>query len=395
MIFPIFANIPSHPETFTYTMNNDAVLALENGMIFRGQAFGDYNAEAKGEVVFNTAITGYQEIMSDPSYTGQIMTFTYPHIGNYGVNPEDFESDSLKVEGVIVKEYSRTYSNWRATGSLQDIMLEQGRIGIQGIDTRQLVRVLRSEGVMRGIISAQGKDEQTLIQEARQIPSMEGLDLTMGVTCASPYQYEAKHENLMQDPLIPVQKRFRIAALDYGIKRNILRRLASYGCDITVFPAKSKAEEILAMKPDGIFLSNGPGDPSATLHAIETITELMKSRIPTFGICLGHQLLGLVFGAKTYKLRFGHRGGNHPVKNLISGEIEITSQNHGFAVDQEHLPHCLEATHINLNDNTLSGIRHRELPVFSVQYHPEAAPGPHDSDYLFKQFIELMTAQSA
>lgn len=395
MIFPIFAINPSHPEIFTDTMNTDAVLALENGMIFRGQAFGDCLAEAKGEVVFNTAITGYQEIMSDPSYTGQIMTFTYPHIGNYGVNPEDFESDSLKVEGAIVKEYSRTYSNWRATGSLHDLMQEQGKIGIQGIDTRQLVRLLRSEGVMRGIISAQGKDDQTLIQEARQVPSMEGLDLTMGVTCAATYRYEAKHEPLMQEPLIPVQKRFRIAALDYGIKRNILRRLASYGCDITVFPAQSKADEILSMKPDGIFLSNGPGDPSATVHAIETITELMKSGIPTFGICLGHQLLGLVFGAKTYKLRFGHRGGNHPVKNLISGEIEITSQNHGFAVDQEQLPNCLEATHVNLNDNTLSGIRHRELPVFSVQYHPEAAPGPHDSDYLFKQFIELMSAHSA
>lgn len=376
-------------------MNNDAVLALENGMTFRGKAFGDLNVEARGEVVFNTSITGYQEIMSDPSYKGQIMTFTYPHIGNYGVNPEDFESDSLKVEGIIVKECSRTYSNWRATGSLQDLMQEQGHIGIQGLDTRQLVRILRSEGVMRGIISAQGKDEQTLINEARQIPSMEGLDLTLGVTCSVPYQYEAKQEDLIQDPLINVQKRYRIAALDYGIKRNILRRLSAYGCDITVFPAETKAEEILAMNPHGIFLSNGPGDPSATIHAIETITELMKSGIPTFGICLGHQLLGLVFGAKTYKLRFGHRGGNHPVKNLISGEIEITSQNHGFAVDQENLPSCLEATHINLNDNTLSGIKHRELPVFSVQYHPEAAPGPHDSDYLFKQFIEMMSAKTA
>jgi len=377
-------------------MNNDAVLALENGMIFRGQAFGDVDTEAKGEVVFNTSITGYQEVMSDPSYTGQIMTFTYPHIGNYGVNPEDFESDSLKVEGIIVKECSRTYSNYRATGSLQDLMKEQSRIGIQGLDTRQLVRILRSEGVMRGIISAQGKDPQVLIEEARSIPSMEGLDLTLGVTCHTTYIFKPQTEELVQDPLIAPKKTFHIAAIDYGIKRNILRRLAQYGCHVTVFPAHAKAEEILAIKPEGIFLSNGPGDPAATVHAINTITELVKHGIPTFGICLGHQLLSLVFGAKTYKLRFGHRGANHPVKNLLTGEIEITSQNHGFAVDQNGLPAALEATHINLNDNTLSGIRHRELPIFSVQYHPEAAPGPHDSDYLFKQFIELMSAgQSA
>jgi len=373
-------------------MNNDAILALENGIIFRGRAFGDVNAEAKGEVVFNTSITGYQEVMSDTSYKGQIMTFTYPHIGNYGVNPADFESDSLKVEGIIVKECSRTYSNYRATGSLQDLMKEQGRIGIQGLDTRQLVRILRSEGVMRGIISAHDKDPKTLIEEARSIPSMEGLDLTLGVTCNASYVFEPQVEELIQDPLIPKNRVFRIAAIDYGIKRNILRRLAQYGCHVTVFPAHAKAEEILAINPEGIFLSNGPGDPAAAVHAIETISLLVKNGIPTFGICLGHQLLGLVFGAKTYKLRFGHRGANHPVKNLLTGDIEITSQNHGFAVDQQGLPGELEATHINLNDNTLSGIRHRELPVFSVQYHPEAAPGPHDSDYLFKQFIEMMSA---
>lgn len=374
-------------------MNHDAVLALENGMIFHGQAFGDLQSEARGEVVFNTSITGYQEIMSDPSYTGQIMTFTYPHIGNYGVNPEDFESDSLKVEGIIVKECSRTYSNFRATGSLQDLMKEQGKIGIQGIDTRQLVRVLRSEGVMRGIISAQGKDSQTLLSEVQAIPSMEGLDLTLGVTCKSPYVFELKKEAFLQNALSSQDKIFSIAAIDYGIKKNILRRLAMYGCRVTVFPAQSTAEEILAINPDGIFLSNGPGDPAAAVHAINTIRDLMKHGIPTFGICLGHQLLSLVFGAQTYKLRFGHRGANHPVKNLLTGEIEITSQNHGFAVDQQSLPSSLEATHINLNDQTLSGIRHRELPVFSVQYHPEAAPGPHDSDYLFKQFIEMMAVR--
>jgi carbamoyl-phosphate synthase small subunit len=373
-------------------MNIDAVLALENGMIFRGQAFGDLESEAKGEVVFNTSITGYQEVMSDPSYKGQIMTFTYPHIGNYGVNPEDFESDSLKVEGIIVKECSRTYSNYRATGSLQELMKEQGRIGIQGIDTRQLVRVLRSEGVMRGIISAKGKDSQMLIEEANSIPSMEGLDLTLGVTCGASYEFAPQTEELLQNPLISPNRVFRIAAIDYGIKRNILRRLSLYGCHVTVFPAHAKAEEILAINPEGIFLSNGPGDPAAAVHAIETISTLVQQGIPTFGICLGHQLLSLVFGAKTYKLRFGHRGANHPVKNLLTGEIEITSQNHGFAVDQNGLPPALEATHMNLNDNTLSGIRHRELPVFSVQYHPEAAPGPHDSDYLFKQFIEMMSA---
>jgi len=368
-----------------------AILALENGLTFSGYGFGHLDSEAEGEVVFNTALTGYQEIMSDPSYKGQIMTFTYPHIGNYGINPYDFESDAFQTEGIIVKECSAIYSNWRATESLQNAMERFNIIGIEGIDTRSLVRVLRNEGVMRGIISAKVSDTNQLVERAQHIPPMEGLDLTLGVTCSAPYQYQPiQDDQLIQKPLSTPTKTYKVAAIDYGIKRNILRRLHSYGCQITVFPATASAQEILAINPDGIFLSNGPGDPAAAKHAIATISELVKKGIPTFGICLGHQLLGLAFGAKTYKLTFGHRGANHPVKNLLTNAIEISSQNHGFAIDVSSLPGQLQATHINLNDNTLSGICHKELPVFSVQYHPEAAPGPHDSDYLFKQFTSMM-----
>lgn len=369
-------------------MKKTAILALENGAVFHGFGFGDVNSESMGEVVFNTAMTGYQEIMTDPSYKGQIMTFTYPHIGNYGVNDLDVESTAIHAEGMIVKEYSAHYSNFRAKQSLGDWLSDNNKLGIEGIDTRMLVRILRTEGAMRGIISTKETNSNALIERARSIESMEGLDLTDKVTCAARYTWERKEEPFTL-PQMPSKKRYKVAAYDFGIKRNILRRLADYGCDVTVFPAQTSAEEVLEFQPDGIFLSNGPGDPAATTYAISTIQKLSGKK-PIFGICLGHQLLALAYGAKTYKLKFGHRGANHPVKNLLTNIIEISSQNHGFAVDIDTLPQELEPTHINLNDNTLSGIRHRELPIFSVQYHPESSPGPHDSDYLFRQFVEMM-----
>ncbi len=357
-------------------------------MTFQGFAFGNTEVESRGEVVFNTAMTGYQEIMTDPSYKGQIMCFTYPHIGNYGVNTFDGESDSLQAEGIIVKEYVGNYSNFRATSSLGKWMEDNNKLGIEGIDTRMVVRILRNEGAMRGIISATETDADVLVARARSINSMEGLDLTARVTCSEKYKWIPTEEPF-ELPTAPKGKKFNVAAYDFGIKKNILRRLAANNCDVTVYPATTSASEVLASNPDGIFLSNGPGDPAATTYAIETIQQLVGKK-PIFGICLGHQLLGLAFGAQTYKLKFGHRGANHPVKNLVTGAIEISSQNHGFAVDIDSLPSDLVPTHINLNDNTLSGFRHRELPIFSVQYHPEASPGPHDSDYLFRQFVDMM-----
>lgn len=366
-----------------------ALLALENGMTFSGFGFGDLAAEAAGEIVFNTAMSGYQEILTDPSYKGQVMTFTYPHIGNYGVNPDDDESGAFQAEGVIVREVAEQYSNWRAITSLNNWLVENGKIGIAEIDTRALVRVLRSAGVMRGIVSASNTNPQQLVERARAIPSMEGLDLTRVVTTQQPYRWEESAVPLDYTAHPPAGEKFRVAALDYGIKRNILRRLTAWGCDVTVYPATTSAGDILASEPDGIFLSNGPGDPAAAVYAIETVKNLLEKK-PIFGICLGHQLLGLAFGAKTYKLKFGHRGANHPVRNELTGAVEISSQNHGFAVDPATLPPEIEPTHYNLNDNTLSGMRHRELPVFSVQYHPEASPGPHDSDYLFRLFVEAM-----
>ncbi|MBK9246842.1 MAG: glutamine-hydrolyzing carbamoyl-phosphate synthase small subunit [Ignavibacteria bacterium] len=369
-------------------MKKTALLALENGVIFQGYGFGDLESESQGEVVFNTAMTGYQEIMTDPSYHGQIMTFTYPHIGNYGVNDEDNESDSIHAEGMIVKEYSAHYSNFRAHKSLGLWLQENNKLGIEGVDTRMLVRILRTEGAMRGIISTKELNPMVLVGRAKSLDSMEGLDLSGKVTCSKKYTWSSHPEHFTL-PEMHQKKRYKVAALDYGIKRNILRRLSDYGCDVTIFPAHTSAEEVLEFQPDGIFLSNGPGDPAATKHAIDTIKKLHDKK-PIFGICLGHQLLALAFGAKTYKLKFGHRGANHPVKNLLTNSIEISSQNHGFAVDITSLPDELEPTHINLNDNTLSGIRHRDLPIFSVQYHPESSPGPHDSDYLFKQFIDMM-----
>ncbi|MBI2618542.1 MAG: glutamine-hydrolyzing carbamoyl-phosphate synthase small subunit [Ignavibacteriales bacterium] len=372
-------------------------LALENGSVFPGESFGA-SSEVTGEVVFNTSMTGYQEILSDPSYAGQIVTMTYPLIGNYGINLEDLESVKPQVAGFVVKEYFDYYSNFRATGSLGDWLEEHGIPGIQGIDTRMLTKMIREGGALRGVLSAVDLDDDRLVAKARRSPQMKGLDLTRQVTTAEPYRWD----DIDRTPfaLRPQARKDRngrkwnVVAYDYGVKHNILRRLTSYGCSLNVVPSSWPAEKVLELDPDGIFLSNGPGDPAAVRYAIENLKKLI-GRKPIFGICLGHQLLALALGGKTYKLKFGHRGANHPVKNLLTQEIEITSQNHGFAVDPESLdPSAIEMTHVNLNDNTNEGLRHRELPVFSVQYHPEASPGPHDSDYLFVRFLEMMEHQA-
>ena len=371
-----------------------AKLALENGVVFAGESFGAEGA-VTGEVVFNTSMIGYQEILSDPSYCGQIVTMTYPLIGNYGINPDDVESSRPQVAGFIVKEYFDYHSNWRARESLGAWLNKHNIMALQGIDTRMLTKMIRTVGALRGIISTRGLDDEALVSLARGSPQMNGLDLTKNVTCSKPFEWdEEDRTQFALLPNIPSQlkngRRFHVVVYDYGVKRNILRRLTSYGCRLTVVPSYFPAEEVLRMNPDGIFLSNGPGDPDAVKYAIENIRKLIGVK-PIFGICLGHQLLALALGAKTFKLKFGHRGANHPVKNLIKNEIEITSQNHGFAVDPGTLdPSSIEITHINLNDGTNEGFRHRTLPIFCVQYHPEASPGPHDSDYLFGQFLEMM-----
>ncbi len=374
-----------------------AKLALENGTVFTGEAFGAAS-ETSGEVVFNTSLTGYQEILSDPSYAGQIVTMTYPLIGNYGINPEDLESLKPQVAGFVVREYFEFYSNFRATGSLGKWLEQHNIMAIQGIDTRKLTRIIRTVGAMRGVLSAIDLEDESLIAKARRIPEMSGLDLTKQVTTREPYAWDQVDRTPFALP--PGRKtklngkRWKVVVYDYGVKQNILRRLTSYGCTLTVVPSSYTAEQVLAMVPDGIFLSNGPGDPAAVKYAIENIKKLIGQK-PIFGICLGHQLLALALGGTTFKLKFGHRGANHPVKNLQTQAIEITSQNHGFAVDPDSLdPSLIEITHVNLNDHTNEGLRHRELPVFSVQYHPEASPGPHDSDYLFAQFIEMLERES-
>ncbi|HTP80747.1 MAG TPA: glutamine-hydrolyzing carbamoyl-phosphate synthase small subunit [Bacteroidota bacterium] len=374
-----------------------AKLALENGVVLAGTAFGA-ETEATGEVVFNTSMTGYQEILTDPSYAGQIVTMTYPLIGNYGINSADVESSKPQVAGFVVKEYCNYPSNFRSSGSLAAWLAKSGIIGIQGIDTRMLTKIIRTAGAMRGVISTQDLDDARLIEKARRSPDMNGLDLASVVTTPSTYSWdEVDRSPFALPPSLSAHrngKRWNVVVYDYGVKRNILRRLTSYGCRLTVVPAGYPAEQVLALAPDGIFLSNGPGDPAAVRAGIKNIKKLIGLK-PIFGICLGHQLLALALGGRTFKLKFGHRGANHPVKNLRSGGIEITSQNHGFAVDPESLdPQTIEITHVNLNDGTNEGFAHRELPIFSVQYHPEASPGPHDSDYLFSQFIELMERQA-
>ncbi len=359
-----------------------ALLALEDGTVFDGNTFAG-EGEVSGEVVFNTAMTGYQEILTDPSYNGQIVTMTYPLIGNYGVNPEDIESGGIHAEGFVVREYEPIPSNWRSQQTLADYLNEHGIIGIQGVDTRALTRRIRLAGAMKGVISTGDLDPASLIKKTKAAPGLVGRDLVKEVTCQKPYQWAQKKSG-----------RFHVVALDCGMKFNMARSLAQRGCSVTVVPAHSSTEEIRAMNPDGILLSNGPGDPEPISYAVDTIKRLI-GHYPIFGICLGHQLLGLALGGKTFKLKFGHRGANHPVKNLVTGKVEITSQNHGFCVDIDSIKNPqVEITHINLNDQTLEGMRHRTLPVFSVQYHPEASPGPHDSGYLFDEFVELMHAQT-
>lgn len=381
-----------------------AILALEDGTIFTGWSFGA-EGERCGEVVFNTSMTGYQEVLTDPSYKGQIVTMTYPLIGNYGVNDEDFESIHPWVEGFIVKENCPFPSNWRSQGNLGSFLKKYGIIGLEGVDTRAITKHIRSSGAMRGIISTVDLNPQSLVEKARLSPPMVGSDWVQAVTCPKAYQWEKRVGERSgflgsgpglwswgqgQNLDLSEGKIFKVVALDFGIKHNIIRHLVSRGCQVLVVPATTSAEEILALNPQGIFLSNGPGDPAAVPYAVKTIASLLGQR-PIFGICLGHQLLALAMGGKTYKLKFGHRGANQPVKNLRNGKVEITTQNHGFCVDLETLPQReMEITHINLNDLSLEGMRHRYLPIFSVQYHPEASPGPHDSSYLFDEFIFLM-----
>jgi carbamoyl-phosphate synthase small subunit len=361
-----------------------AILALEDGTVFEGQSFGRAG-EATGEVVFNTALCGYQEVLTDPSYAGQIVTMTYPHIGNYGVNREDVESSHPQVAGFVVREASTMASSWRASGELHRYLDESGVVGISEIDTRALTRHLRSHGAKRGIISTLSSDKTGLVERARASRSMVGLDLAREVTCAEPYAFPPGLSPAGADP-----RPFRVVAYDFGMKENILRSLAAAGCEVTVVPATASAKEALAYRPDGVFLSNGPGDPEPCTYAIEA-SKVFIETLPVFGICLGHQILGLACGGKTYKLKFGHRGANHPVKNLRTGHVEITSQNHGFALDQSlfERPEFIQ-THVNLNDGTVEGFRHRDRPVISVQYHPEASPGPHDSHYLFQDFVAMM-----
>ena len=402
-----------------------AVLALADGTVFEGGSFGA-EGEAVGEVVFNTCMTGYQEILTDPSYKGQIVTMTYPLIGNYGVNPEDVESHRPFVEGFIIKEGSVLPSNWRARRSLEDYLRDYGIVGIQGIDTRALTRHIRDHGAQEGIISTADEDPKSLVGKAKASPGLIGRDLVKEVCCDKPFTWsrgvwewprgysepragssesrggtEKAQLSLFGGRLTARGSQlYRVVAYDCGIKWNILRQLLSSGCEVTIVPASTTAEQALSMDPDGIFLSNGPGDPEGVPYLIETVRRLIGKK-PIFGICLGHQIIGLALGGRTFKLKFGHHGGNQPVKDLTTGKVEITSQNHGFAVDMDSFkadpkgqilgdPEDIVLTHVNLNDNTCEGLMHRRLPLFSVQYHPEASPGPHDASYLFKRFAEMM-----
>jgi carbamoyl-phosphate synthase small subunit len=357
---------------------NPALIALEDGRAFRGRSWAA-EGEACGEMVFNTSMTGYQEVLTDPSYAGQIVCMTYPLIGNYGVNHEDEESARPWIEGFVVREASRMVSNWRAEESLDAYLKRWNIVAIEGIDTRALVRHIRDKGAMRACISTVDLEPDSLVGKARQSPSMENRELASIVTTRQPYE------------IAPAgQERFHVICYDFGVKRNSLRELSQLGCRITVVPASTPAAEVMALKPDGIFLSNGPGDPASMTSVVEEIKSFFNAKVPTFGICFGHQLLGRALGGKTFKLTFGHRGGNQPVKDIQEGGVEITSHNHGFAVLEGSLPSEVEVTHINLNDRCVEGMRHKTLPIISVQYHPEAAPGPHDAEHHFKRFIQLM-----
>ena len=366
-----------------------ALLAMEDGTVYRGLGFGS-DAESAGEIVFNTAITGYQEVITDPSYRGQIVTMTAPEIGNVGINPVDFESARPWCAGFVVRALSPVVSNWRASGSLGALLAEHGIAGISGIDTRAVTRRIRLSGAQRAVITRKVSDPAAAVERARKHPSLEGRDLVREVTSSAPYEWDEPVWRVGGDGPKPTV-RHHVVAYDYGIKRGILRRLRSGGARVTVVPAATSAKDVLAMKPDGVFLSNGPGDPAAVGYAVEAARELCRSSLPVFGICLGHQILGQALGGKTYKLKFGHHGANHPVMDLGTRKVEITSQNHGFAVDVESLRGRAVLSHVSLNDNTVEGMRHAELPIFSVQYHPEASPGPNDAACLFDRFESLIS----
>jgi carbamoyl-phosphate synthase small subunit len=385
-----------------------AVLALADGSVYVGRSFG-VEGEAQGEIVFNTSMTGYQEILTDPSYEGQLVAMTYPEIGNVGVNPEDTESRRAFVRGFIVREYNPMPSSWRSTQPLHEYMKDHGIVGIEGIDTRSLVRHLRAAGAQEAVISTGSESPQELIEKARRSPGLVGVDLVQKVSCQEAYDWnegqwklgqgykqrtgapKARRKGAKSDFQRP---RHLVVAYDYGIKLNILRSLAESGCRVKVVPATTSAEDVLALDPDGIFLSNGPGDPDAVPYAKENVSKLIGKK-PIFGICLGHQIMGLALGGRTYKLKFGHHGGNHPVMDLTTQKVEITTQNHGFAVDPDSLKGAAEITHVNLNDHTVEGLANRDYPVFSVQYHPEASPGPHDASYLFRRFVEIIEQYSS
>lgn len=355
-----------------------AILVLEDGRAFRGASFGA-SGEAFGEMVFNTSMSGYQEILTDPSYAGQIVCMTYPLIGNYGVNEEDAESRRPWVEGFVVREASKIASNWRSTETLDSYLKRHRIVGIERIDTRALVRHIRSRGAMRAVVSSTDLDEKSLLDKVLNSPEMKNRELASAVSAEKTFDFPAASE-----------EKYHVVAFDFGVKTNSLREFSKFGCRVTVVPQDTSAEAVLKIKPDGIFLSNGPGDPGAMQRVVEEIRKLTTENVPMFGICLGHQIIGQAFGGFTYKMKFGHRGGNQPIKDLTTGKIEIAAHNHGFAVEAESLPDSVAVTHINLNDNTVAGLQHKTLPIFSVQYHPESAPGPHDSEYLFQRFIELM-----
>ena len=369
-----------------------ALIGLEDGTVMAASSFTG-PGEAVGEIVFNTSMSGYQEVLTDPSYTGQLVTMTCPMIGNYGVNPEDMESAGVHPRAFLVREYQDRPSNYRATGTLADFLKRYGVLGVQGLDTRMLTRKIRNLGALKAIVSTEDLDAASLVRRAREWPGLAGRDMVARVACSTSYRWE--NNGPVTGTGFPeiIGGRFKVVTYDFGIKYNQLRILTNRGCRVLVVPATTSAADVLALKPDGIFLSNGPGDPAGVQGVVSNIRQLL-GKVPIFGICLGHQMLGLAYGGTTYKLKFGHRGGNQPVKDLLTGKVECTSQNHGFCLDPESLPPSVEVTHVNLNDGSLEGMRHRQWPAFSVQYHPEYAPGPHDAEYLFDRFIQLMEQAS-